>query len=153
VQQLSLTRTARPDGNDYVCRLRSFQILMLILSSSEIKKCFSMLHHHLICRMIVCGPTRCVMREAWNRCRWTLSAPLSANNLQITYKLPLLLLLLLLRMNVIDFKVAATAKSCGKVIVSHAAVKSFDRRCVSCKNARTVQFSGGDEKCPVTHCG
>ena len=49
-----------------------------------------------------------------------------------------------------DFKVAATAKSCGKVIVSHAAVKSFDRRGVSCKNARTVQFSGGDEKCPVT---
>jgi len=34
--------------------------------------------------------------------------------------------------------------------VSHAAVKSFDRRGVSCKNARTVQFSGGDEKCPVT---
>jgi len=34
--------------------------------------------------------------------------------------------------------------------VSHAAVKSFDRRGVSCKNARTVQFSGGVEKCPVT---
>jgi len=32
--------------------------------------------------------------------------------------------------------------------VSHAAVKSFDRRGVSCKNARTVQFSGGVEKCP-----
>ena len=47
-------------------------------------------------------------------------------------------------------KVAATAKSCGKVKVSHAAVKSFDRRGVSCKNARTVQFSGGVEKCPVT---
>jgi len=43
----------------------------------------------------------------------------------------------------IDFKVAATAKSCGKVKVSHTAVKSFDRRGVSCKNARTVQFSGG----------
>ena len=27
--------------------------------------------------------------------------------------------------------------------MSHAAVKSFDRRGVSCKNARTVQFSGG----------
>jgi len=27
--------------------------------------------------------------------------------------------------------------------VSHAAVKSFYRRGVSCKNARTVQFSGG----------
>jgi len=38
----------------------------------------------------------------------------------------------------IDFKVAATAKSCGKVKVSHAAVKSFDRRGVSCKNARTL---------------
>jgi len=42
--------------------------------------------------------------------------------------------LLLLRMNVIatlwsiDLKVAATEKSCGKVKVSHAAVKSFDRR-------------------------
>ena len=33
---------------------------------------------------------------------------------------------------------------------SHAAVKSFDRRGVSCKNARTVQFSGDVEKCPVT---
>ena len=33
--------------------------------------------------------------------------------------------------------------------MSHVAVKSFDRR-VSCKNARTVQFSGGVEKCPVT---
>jgi len=33
--------------------------------------------------------------------------------------------------------------------VSHAAVKSFDRRGFSC-NARTVQFSGGVEKCPVT---
>jgi len=32
------------------------------------------------------------------------------------------------------------------VKVSHAAVKSFDRRGVSCKNARTVQFSGGVEK-------
>ena len=56
-----------------------------------------------------------------------------------------------------NFKVAATAKSCGKVKVSHAAVKSFDRRGVSCKNARTVQFSGGVENCPVTlktalHC-
>jgi len=29
------------------------------------------------------------------------------------------------------------------VKVSHTAVKSFDRRGVSCKNARTVQFSGG----------
>ena len=63
----------------------------------------------------------------------------------------LLLLLLLLRMNVIatlqsiDFKVAATAKSCGKMKVSHAAVKSFDRRGVSCKNARTVQFSELDQ--------
>ena len=46
----------------------------------------------------------------------------------------------------IDFKVAATAKSCGKVKVSHAAVKSFDRHGVSCKNARTVQFSGGEDK-------
>jgi len=36
----------------------------------------------------------------------------------------------------IDFKVAATAAA-GKVKVSHAAVKSFDRRGVSCKNART----------------
>jgi len=45
----------------------------------------------------------------------------------------------------------ATAESCGKVKVSHAAVKSFDRRGVSCKNARTVQFSVGVEKCPVTH--
>ena len=34
--------------------------------------------------------------------------------------------------------------------VSQAAVKSFDRRGVSCKNARTVQFSGGVKKCPVT---
>ena len=65
-------------------------------------------------------------------------------------------LLLLLRVNVIatlysiDFKVAATAKSCVKVKVSHAAVKSFDRRGISCKNAQTVQFSGGVEKCPVT---
>jgi len=50
----------------------------------------------------------------------------------------------------IDFKVTATAKSCGKVKVSHAAVKSFDRRGVSRKNARSVQFSGGVEKCPVT---
>ena len=36
--------------------------------------------------------------------------------------------------------------------MSHAAVKSFDRRGISCKNARTVQFSGGVggvEKCPV----
>ena len=32
----------------------------------------------------------------------------------------------------IDFKVAATAKSCEKVKVSHTAVKSFDRRGVSC---------------------
>jgi len=47
----------------------------------------------------------------------------------------------------IVFKVAATAKSCGKV--SHAAVKSFDRRGVSCKNGRTVQFSGGVDKCPA----
>ena len=29
--------------------------------------------------------------------------------------------------------------------MSHAAVKSFDRRGVSCKNARTVQFSGGGD--------
>jgi len=36
------------------------------------------------------------------------------------------------------------------VKVSHAAVKSFDRRGVSCKNARTVQFSGGVAKCPAT---
>jgi len=38
----------------------------------------------------------------------------------------------------IDFKVAATAKSCGKLKVSHVVcqVKSFDRRGVSCKNAR-----------------
>ena len=43
------------------------------------------------------------------------------------------------------------AKSCGKVKVSHAAVKSFDRRGVSCKNARTVQFSGGVEKCSNTN--
>ena len=28
--------------------------------------------------------------------------------------------------------------------------KVIDRRGVSCKNARTVQFSGGVEKCPVT---
>ena len=34
--------------------------------------------------------------------------------------------------------------------MGHAAVKSFDSRGVSCKNARTVQFSGGVEKCPVT---
>jgi len=34
--------------------------------------------------------------------------------------------------------------------MSRAAVKSFDRRNVSCKNARAVQFSGGGEKCPVT---
>jgi len=40
--------------------------------------------------------------------------------------------------------------SAGKVNVSHAAVKSFDRHGVSCKNARTVQFSGGVENCPVT---
>jgi len=44
----------------------------------------------------------------------------------------------------------ATAKSCGKVKVSHAAVKSFDRHGVSCKNVRTVQFSASVEKCPVT---
>ena len=50
----------------------------------------------------------------------------------------------------IDFKVAATAKSCGKVKVSHAAVKSFDRHGVTYKNTRTVQFSGGIEKCAVT---
>jgi len=39
-----------------------------------------------------------------------------------------------IRLQSIDFKVAATAKSCGKVKVkvSDAAVKSFDRRCVSC---------------------
>ena len=37
------------------------------------------------------------------------------------------------------------SESCGKVKVSHAAVKSFDRRGISCKNARTVQFSGGVE--------
>jgi len=41
-------------------------------------------------------------------------------------------------------------KAAGKVKVSHAAVKSFDRRGVSCKNALTVQFSSGIEKCPVT---
>jgi len=34
-----------------------------------------------------------------------------------------------------------------KVKVSHAAVKSFDRHGVSCKNAQTVQFSGDVEKC------
>ena len=34
--------------------------------------------------------------------------------------------------------------------MSHAAVKSFDRHGISCKNVRTVQFSGGVEKCPVT---
>ena len=34
--------------------------------------------------------------------------------------------------------------------MSHAAVKSFDKRGVSCKNARAVQFSGGVERCPVT---
>jgi len=28
--------------------------------------------------------------------------------------------------------------------------KSFDRRGVGCKNARTVQFSSGVEQCPVT---
>jgi len=32
-----------------------------------------------------------------------------------------------------------------KLIFLTPAVKSFDRRCVSCKNARTVQFSGGVE--------
>jgi len=53
--------------------------------------------------------------------------------------------------NIIVDKVAATAKSCGKVKVSHAAVKSFDRRGVSCKNAGTVQFSGGVEKCSNTN--
>ena len=42
------------------------------------------------------------------------------------------------------------SKRCGKVKVSLAAVKSFDRRGVSCKNARTVQFLGDVEKCPVT---
>jgi len=31
-----------------------------------------------------------------------------------------------------------------------AAVKSFDRRDVSRQNARTVQFSGGIEKYPMT---
>jgi len=30
-------------------------------------------------------------------------------------------------------------KAAGKVIVSHAAVMLFDRRCVSCKNVRMVQ--------------
>ena len=30
--------------------------------------------------------------------------------------------------------------------MSHAAVKTFDRRGVSCKNAQTVQFSGGVKK-------
>ena len=40
-------------------------------------------------------------------------------------------------------------KNRGKVKVSHAAVKLFDRRGVSCKNAQTVQFSGGIEKCYV----
>ena len=34
--------------------------------------------------------------------------------------------------------------------MSHAAEKSFDRGSVSCKKGRTVQFSGGVEKCPVT---
>ena len=38
------------------------------------------------------------------------------------------------------------SKKLREVKVSHAAVKSFD----SCKNAQTVQFSGGVEKCPVT---
>jgi len=64
----------------------------------------------------------------------------------------LLLLLLLLfliiiiknecRSNIIvdRLEVAATAKSCGKVKVSHVAVKSFDRRGFSCKNARTVEL-------------
>ena len=43
----------------------------------------------------------------------------------------ILLIIIIIRMNVIatlqsiNFKVAATAKSCGKVKVSHAAVKSF----------------------------
>ena len=44
--------------------------------------------------------------------------------------------------NIINLKVAATAKSCGKVKMSHAAVKSLDRHGVSCKNTQTVQFSG-----------
>ena len=35
-----------------------------------------------------------------------------------------------------DFKAAATAKSCRKVKVSHGAVKLFDRCGLSCKNAR-----------------
>ena len=30
--------------------------------------------------------------------------------------------------------------------MSHTAVKSFDRRGISCKNARTVQLSGGEDK-------
>jgi len=34
-------------------------------------------------------------------------------------------------------------KAAGKVKVSHATGKSFDRHGVSCKNVRTVQFSGG----------
>jgi len=41
-------------------------------------------------------------------------------------------------------------KKLRKAKVSHAAVKSFDRHGVSCKNALTVQFSGGVENCPVT---
>jgi len=41
-------------------------------------------------------------------------------------------------------------KAAGKVKVSHAAVESCGSRSVSCKNARTVQFSGSVEKYPVT---
>ena len=74
----------------------------------------------------------------------------------IQYIVVKLLLLPVLRMDVmatlqsIDFKVAATAKSCRKVKVSHAAVKSFDRCGVRCRNARIVQISCGVKKCPVT---
>jgi len=50
--------------------------------------------------------------------------------------------------NINDFKVWPQQKAAVKVKVSHAAVKSFDRRGASC--ARTVQFSGSIEKCPVT---
>ena len=42
------------------------------------------------------------------------------------------------------------SKKLRKVKVSHATVKSFDRRGVSCKNVPTVQFSGGVKKCPAT---
>ena len=67
------------------------------------------------------------------------------HRLSLATRPQLLLLLLLLRMNVIaslDFKVAATAKSCGKVKVSHAAVQCLQVAISLCRHRSVPVLCG-----------